>query len=137
FEIARGWLRQLESDDFDLFSDGNLDPASYRDWLDRHQVSYVAVPDAPLDYLAEDEVALINSGLVYLEPIWSDANWDLYRVADAHEIGVSGAGADWFEVEAPRPGRYPVALNFTSTWTVTSGDACVERAADGTTVVVV
>ena len=28
--IARGWLRQLESDDFDLFSDDHLTPAAYR-----------------------------------------------------------------------------------------------------------
>jgi hypothetical protein len=135
FQIARGWLRQLESDDFDLFSDGNLDAASYRDWLDRHDADYVAVPNAPLDYLAEDEVALIDSGLDYLDPIWSNADWTLYRVADAHPLGVSAAGADWFEVDAPRAGTYPVALNFTSTWTVTNGDACVEPASDGTTTV--
>ena len=60
--IARGWLRQLESDDFDLFTDGNLTADAYRDWLDEHAVSYVAVPDARRDYLAEDEVALIDSG---------------------------------------------------------------------------
>ncbi len=41
-----------------------------------------------------------------------------------------------FEVQAQRPGRYPVAINFTSTWTVTEGDACVERGDDDSTVVV-
>ena len=34
YPIARGWLRQLEHDDFDLFMDGNLDAAAYRGWLD-------------------------------------------------------------------------------------------------------
>ena len=47
--IARGWLRQLESDDFDLFTDGRLTAAAYREWLDGHAVGYVAVPDAPRD----------------------------------------------------------------------------------------
>jgi hypothetical protein len=136
FPIARGWLRQLESVDFDLFSDGSLDAASYRDWLDRHAVSYVAMPDAPLDYLAEDEVALITNGLDYLDPVWHDDDWSLYSVDDPRGLGVSAAGADWFEVEAPLPGEYPVAINFTSTWTVDGGDACVERAGDGSTVVV-
>ena len=53
FPLARGWLRQLESDDFDLFTGGNLTAAAYRSWLDDRGVSYVAVPDAKLDYLAD------------------------------------------------------------------------------------
>ena len=43
FPLARGWLRQLESDDRDLFTDGNLTAATYRSWLDERGVSYVAV----------------------------------------------------------------------------------------------
>ncbi len=78
--IARGWLRQLESDDFDLFTDGSLDAGAYRTWLADHGVDYVAVADADLDYLAEDEVALIDTGLDYLEPVWDGAAWRLYRV---------------------------------------------------------
>lgn len=79
--IARGWLRQLESEDFDLFTDGNLTPGAYRDWLTAHGVGYVAVPDADRDSLAEDEAALIGSGLGYLEPVWSNRDWRLYRFA--------------------------------------------------------
>jgi hypothetical protein len=136
FPIARGWLRQLESDDFDLFTHDHLDAASYRDWLDRHAVEYVAVPDAPLDYIAEDEVALIDSGLDYLDPIWRSEDWTLYRVEDARPLGVDFMNSRYFELPAPRPGRYPVAFNYTSTWTVEAGDACVERADDGSTIVV-
>ncbi len=83
FPLGRGWLRQLESDDRDLFTDGNLTAAAYRSWLDEHGVSYVAVADAELDYLAEDEAALIRGGLPYLRAIWSDEDWRLYRVEDA------------------------------------------------------
>jgi hypothetical protein len=79
--IARGWLRQLESDDFDLFTDDRLDPAAYRDWLADHGVDYVAVaPEADLDYLAEDEAELIEGGLEYLQPVWRNPDWELYRV---------------------------------------------------------
>jgi hypothetical protein len=46
FPLGRGWLRQLESDDFDLFTGGNLTPSAYRAWLNEHGVSYVAVSDA-------------------------------------------------------------------------------------------
>jgi hypothetical protein len=80
YPIARGWLRQLESDDFDLFTDSNLTADAYREWLAEHEVGYVAVAHADLDYLAEDEVALIDSGLDYLEPIWRADDWRLYRV---------------------------------------------------------
>ena len=135
FPLARGWLRQLESDDFELFSDDNLTADSYRAWLDDHGVAYVAVPDAPLDWLAKDEVELIEGGLPYLRPVWNDDDWRLYRVDQPHELGVSAIGADWFEVDAPRAGSYPVALNFTSTWTVTEGDGCVERGPSDSTVV--
>jgi hypothetical protein len=79
--LARGWLRQLESDDFDLFTDGRLDDAAYRDWLADHGVDYVALAlDADLDYLAQDEAELIEGGLPYLEPVWRSEDWGLYRV---------------------------------------------------------
>ena len=80
YPIARGWLRQLESEDFDLFTDSNLTADAYREWLAEHEVGYVAVADADLDYLAEDEVALIDDGLDYLAPIWQGDDWRLYRV---------------------------------------------------------
>ena len=43
FPLARGWLRQAESDDFDLFQDGNLTADSYRAWLDERGVAFVAL----------------------------------------------------------------------------------------------
>jgi hypothetical protein len=133
FPIARGWLRQLEDSDYDLFTDGSLDAASYRAWLDERAIAYVAVPDAQV--VDPDEVDLIESGVPYLHQVWSDDNWRLYRVDDPAPLGVTATGPDWFELEAARPGSHPVALNFTSTWTVTEGDACVERGPGDSTVV--
>ena len=137
YPIARGWLRQLESDDFDLFTKGNLTAAAYRDWLRDHGVTYVAVPNAPLDYLSEDEVALIDSGLDYLEPVWSDANWRLFRVNGADEWGLDGlgvqeVGADSFEVA---PGGRETSIRWTPYWSVTGGEGCVHESEDGETVV--
>ena len=53
--IARGWERQLDRDRNGLFYDGPtpLTPARYRAWLLEQAVSYVALPDAPLDYSAQ------------------------------------------------------------------------------------
>ncbi len=134
YPIARGWLRQLESDDFDLFTDDRLYPASYRVWLDQHAVSYVAVPDARRDYLSEDEVRLIDTGLDYLTPVWSNDDWRLYRVTDPTPVGARSVGPDGFTVAAPRAGSYPVAINWSHWWQVTDGDACL-REEDGETVV--
>jgi hypothetical protein len=134
YPIARGWLRQLESDDFDLFTDGALTDDAYREWLRQNAVSYVAVSDANPDYLAKDEVALIASGLDYLRPVWRSADWRLYRVTDAMPVGAATPAPDAFTLTAPRAGTYEPAINFNRYWRVVEGDACV-RDLDGRTAV--
>jgi hypothetical protein len=134
--IARGWLRQLESEDFELFTGGHLTANAYRDWLERHGVGYVAVPNASRDYLAEDEVELIETGLSYLVPIWSDADWSLYRVDPSQSPeDLVAVDLDRFTIDAAEPGEYPTKINWTPYWRVTGGDACLREAADGSTLV--
>jgi hypothetical protein len=135
--IARGWLRQLESDDFDLFSEDRLTPGGYRDWLDRHGVSYVAVPDAKPDWIAEDEVPLIDAGLDYLTPVWRSQHWRLYRVDRPNGLaraGVESIAPDEVVVNARRPGEIALPINWTRYWSVDGGDACVGEGGDGETV---
>jgi hypothetical protein len=136
--IARGWLRQLEADDFDLFTDGELTPAAYRDWLRRHGVSYVAVPHATLDYLAEDEVALIDRGLTYLAPVWSNDDWRLYRVRGGGGLAKAGVrleGPGGFTIDRPRAGAEALPLNWNRYWSIADGVACLREGDDGETVV--
>jgi hypothetical protein len=144
FPLGRGWLRQEESSDIDEFSGGRLTAGAYRRWLQDHGITYVAVADAPLDYLAEDEADLIRGGLPYLDPVWSNGDWRLYRLRGAAGIvpaskGVGTGdprletlGPQSFELSAPRPGRYLVRIHYTPYWTVTGGDGCVERGGDWT-----
>jgi hypothetical protein len=147
FALARGWLRQSESDDFDLFTGDNLTADSYRAWLQDHGVSYVALADADPDYLAKDEDRLIEDGLPYLRPVWSDDHWHLYRVDGAAGLTSPSAdpgrpsspgnrlqrvGASSFTFAASRSGSYLVRFHYTPYWTVTSGDACVARDGDWT-----
>lgn len=149
FPLARGWLRQSESDDFDLFTGDNLTPSAYRDWLQQNGVTYVALADADPDYLAEDEDALIRGGLPYLRPVWSNENWRLYRLRDAvgllsraGEIGgpagpgdrLTAVGPDSFTLSMRDSGPFLVRIHFTPYWTVTGGDACVQRDGDWTEV---
>ncbi|MFL5891553.1 MAG: hypothetical protein ACJ75I_02330 [Solirubrobacterales bacterium] len=149
FPLGRGWLRQEESSDIDEFTDGHLTSAAYGRWLTGHGITYVALADAPLDYLAEDEADLIRGGLPYLEPVWSNGDWRLYRLRRAAGIlpastrGQSGdaprlAALDpqSFAISAPRRGSFLVRIHYTPYWTVTGGDACVERDGDWTRIVV-
>jgi hypothetical protein len=142
FPLARGWLRQLESGDADLFTNGNLTATAYRSWLDDRGVSYVAVSDTTLDYLSTDEEALIRGGLPYLRPVWSNQHWRLYRVE--HSTGLVSRAGDFpgpggsrdrltalgpasFTLSTRDSGPFLVRIHYTRYWTVTAGDACVER----------
>jgi hypothetical protein len=149
FPLARGWLRQLESDDFDLFTDGNLTAGSYRLWLDQLGVSYVAVSNARSDYLSNDEEALIRGGLPYLRPVWSNVDWRLYRVEGSTGLvstagdfpaptgrrdRITALGPAGFTLSARDTGRLLVRVRYTRYWTVTAGSACVGRDGEWTTV---
>ncbi|HWC33887.1 MAG TPA: hypothetical protein VG650_03565 [Mycobacteriales bacterium] len=83
--VARGWERQTDEAHNPLFyGRAPLTPAAYRGFLDHNAVGYVALPlHAALDYGSVREGALIRSGLPYLRPMWSNADWRLYAVADA------------------------------------------------------
>src|ERR1700678_1400240 len=82
FSLARGWERQLDIAYNGLFYEkGALTAASYRSWLLSNGVSYVALPNAPLDYAGTAEAALLRSGVVAgLRAIWQTAHWKLWSV---------------------------------------------------------
>lgn len=145
--LARGWLRQLESEDTELFTGGNLEPATYAQWLYRHGVSHVAVPDAELDYLAVDEVRLIEEDdLPFLREVWSDEHWRLFevRATDGSEApsrdALASGGAfvqrgdqNGFNVRVPGPGEYLLNMRYSPYFAVEQGNACLEDAGDAST----
>ncbi|GLZ75723.1 MFS transporter [Actinorhabdospora filicis] len=122
--LARGWLRQLDIARNPLFfatTPGRggtgvaLTPDSYRAWLLDAGVSYVAVPDTSFSWVGRPEAALIAGGLPYLTPVWSDAHWTLYAVADpaplvaapATLVSSTAAGVVF---DAPAAGDYLVRV---------------------------
>ena len=124
FPLVRGWERQRESDDFDLFKDDDFSPAAYRAWLRSNGVSYVALADADLDYLSEHEATLIRSGLPYLIPVWSNEDWHLYAVRGSSGLvdgrgEVTSIGPDWLDLSGGSPGQVPTR-GFTTTATGSS-----------------
>jgi hypothetical protein len=131
FPLARGWERQLESGERHLFRTG-LSPASYYSWLQANGVSYVALPDVPLDYLAHREATLIGHHLPYLAPIWSNGDWQLFAVRDARGLvdqpaSLTSIGVDWFDLQTPRPASFELRIHFSPYWVVTGSDACLRE----------
>lgn len=81
FNLARGWNRQADMERNPLFYDDTLNSANYREWLKRWAVHFVVVPKDELDGDGgQRERELVQRGLPYLEQIWGDANWQLFRV---------------------------------------------------------
>ncbi len=79
--LARGWERQTDIARNGLFyGSAPLTAATYARWLRRMHVRYVAVADAPLDYSARAEAALIRHGLRYLRITVRFPHWTVYAV---------------------------------------------------------
>jgi hypothetical protein len=93
-------------------------------------VRWVAVPDVPLDYSADDEAALIARGLPYLREVWRSAHWRLYAVERPRPLAdpparVLAAGADSWMLALPRAASVRLRVRWSPYWAVTDGDACV------------
>lgn len=130
--LARGWERQLDERYNALFYGARLTAPAYRAWLAENGVAYVALPDARIDFAAGTEAALIERGLPFLAPVWRSAHWRLYAVRGAAPLArrparLEAIGGDWFSLQAPHAGAWPVRLRFTRYWTVLSGEACVSE----------
>jgi hypothetical protein len=134
--IARGWFRQ---DDFPrngvLYT--KLDRGRYLAWLRSLGVRYVVLPDAPLDYSAVAEGALIAGGRSGLVVAFRSAHTTVYAVPSPRRIVtgpgravVLALGRNRITVDLARPGGYRVATNWSPYWT--TGAGCLSRGADGT-----
>ncbi|MDH2414607.1 MFS transporter [Nocardioides sp. CER19] len=82
FNLARGWNRQADAERNPLFYDRKvpLTADAYRAWLDRWAVRYVVLTPGRPDNAARQEAALVEGGLSYLRPVWSNASWRVYAV---------------------------------------------------------
>jgi hypothetical protein len=139
--LARGWEKQLDERYDHVLLSSRLDAASYKGWLDENAVSYVALPDAPLDSSSAAEGRLIRTGLPYLREVFSSRHWRVYAVAGATPLvtgpgGVIELGHNRVALYAFTPGTLLVRVHYSRYLTVTRGDACVARGPDGWTDVV-
>ena len=133
--LVRGWFRQ---DDFPanrvLYD--RLSASAYLRWLRGLGVRYVVLTDAPPDYSARREAALVRSGAAGLRPVFERPHLVIYEVPRPRAL-VTGPGAprvvrlgrSRLQLELSRPGRYRVAVRHSPYWQTSSG--CLRRADDG------
>ena len=142
FELARGWLRQLDTARDGLFyKEGALTERSYEHWLRGNAISYVALPDAPLDYSSQEEAKLILSAPPYLVERFHSQHWRIYEVTDpkplVEPLGSGRAntvriGPQGFALNVTSPGEFLVRVSFTPYWSIGRGAGCLLRRGDWT-----
>jgi hypothetical protein len=138
--IARGWERQLDIARNEIFykEPVPLEARRYGAWLAENAVSYVALPDAPLDYSARREARIVDNGPAYLREVWHSRHWRLFEVRRATPLAgrpavLSELSSDSFTLRAPTAGTFLVHLRFTPYWAIVGGHGCVRRAQLGWT----
>jgi len=142
FELARGWLRQLDTTRDDIFYDDKaLNAATYGQWLRANAISYVALPDAPLDYSSQAERRLILADPSYLKLRSATEHWRIYAVQDPKPLvaplGAAAAETLWFgrqgfALDVKQPGEFLVRVSFTPYWSIAHGAGCILRRGDWT-----
>jgi hypothetical protein len=105
--LARGWERQLDLRYNRLFYEG---PFDYEAWLRREGIRWVALADAPLDFSAREEAALLRRGARFLRPAFSGGGWRVWELRGAPPA-VGGPGRivrvspQRIVLDVERPGR--------------------------------
>lgn len=135
--LARGWLRQADTDRNPLFFEGRLTAARYERWLRDNGVSLVALADAPAASVGRQEAKLVRSRPSFLRKVWRGSPWTLYEVVGAPSL-VTGAtlvsstdgGAI---VDVTSPGDALVRVRWSRWLTVNGPAGCVEPTAEGWT----
>ena len=139
YPIARGWERQS-----DLLYNAvlyrRLTPQSYHHWLASNAITLVALPRAQLDVGGRPEARLLRHPPGYLQPVFHDAHWQVWRVRNATPL-VTGAATLVRQESAglvlrfARPGDAVVRVRASALWTSGRSGSCVGATRDGWLVV--
>lgn len=134
--LARGWFRQ---NDFPqnrlLYDDKALARGDYLSWLHSLGVRYVVLTDAPADYSARSEAALLRSGRSGLAQVFQQAHIRIYAVPSPVPLITGPAAARVVKLTQTRltvsvdaPGTYRLAVRYSPYWVASSG--CLDPGSD-------
>jgi hypothetical protein len=136
--LARGWERQIDRRLNPQFYDEkhSLDAASYERWLADNGVSYVALPDTDFDASSRAEAALIEHGLPYLQPVYEDSHWTVFKFRDSPGLltgpgQLLGLSDSQIDIRTDRRGDYLLRVRASRNWHISEGDACIQPTDDG------
>lgn len=136
FPIARGWERQLDLH-YNAVLYHPLTADNYRAWLAAEGVDLVALPRAPIDYGGMAERTLLRHPPGYLRPVFSDHNWQVYRVLGASPLAMGQAArlvrlnSFSMTVSFSRPGTEVIRLHGSKLWRASAPDVCLSTTPDG------
>jgi hypothetical protein len=132
--LARGWERQLDyAYDADFYKN-TLTATAYESWLSENGVQYVALPDAQLDSSSTVEAKLIKSGLPYLQPVWHDTHWRVFRFREYRGLvdgpaRLTALTPDAFTLRVTGPGVVTIHIHDSPHWAV-QGTGCTSASPD-------
>ena len=135
--LARGGFRQDDFPQNELLYD-DLAPGAYLGWLRQLGVRYVVLANAPTDYSARGEAALLRSGRSGLLPVFRTRDLTIFGVPRPQPILTGPRGAKVLRltatrlvVDLPQRGQYRLAVRFSPFWH--ADNACLSRRLDGMT----
>src|SRR5439155_2958480 len=138
--LARGGYRQDDFPQNTLLYD-EVGPGAYLRWVRGLGVNYVVLTKAPPDYSARSEAALLRSGRSGLRPVFRTANLTILAVPHPRPILTGPGPANVLRVtrtrvvvDLSRPGRYRLAVRYSTYWH--ADEACLSRRPDGMTTIV-
>lgn len=136
--LARGWERQLDKRYDEAIEADPLAPSVYHAWLAHDGVSYVALPDVPLDGSSIGEAALIRHGAPFLQHLYSGGGWQIYRVLRSRPLAEGPGtllklGHEGFTLAASSAGSFLVRVHYTHYWSVVAGSATIAQGRGGWT----
>jgi hypothetical protein len=133
--IARGWQTQVDRELNPEFYDGKLTSDGFHQWLLRDSVAYVALPLAAVQDKSQDEADIVKAAPKYLDPIWSNTKWRVYRVVGAPSLADNGARLtdvqpESLTVEVAKAGDTVVRFRYTAMYEIVQGTGCISATPD-------
>ncbi|CAG4918899.1 hypothetical protein [Acidithrix sp. C25] len=112
--LARGWFRQSDFNQNEIFYGVRLTSREYKDWLCSNQVRAVILPPAPYDYSSQREAQIVASPSTYLVNPIKIGEFKVFEVAGCPSapLQIRSIGVTTISVSIAKAGSYLLPINF-------------------------